>query len=201
MNIEKSQQEGWRTLLTGKNLCLTLALSGGICLHAINVYITITTLPSVVRDIGGINFYAWNTTLFILSSIILSALTSRILNYFGPKKSYGLATLIFLVGSVICAITPLNASDAPWQSDPRGWWRDFTHLILLNGTHCISSTFMVESVSDDVEYVGNGNITRASTGWRICRVRYMARSILVSGRSRYPLFMADLADFAGKKSP
>ncbi|WP_163454814.1 MFS transporter, partial [Escherichia coli] len=47
-----------------------------------------------------------NTTLFILSSIILSALTSRILNYFGPKKSYGLATLIFLVGSVICAITP-----------------------------------------------------------------------------------------------
>ncbi|EPB0120941.1 MFS transporter [Providencia stuartii] len=106
MNIEKSQQEGWRILLTGKNLCLTLALSGGICLHAINVYITITTLPSVVRDIGGINFYAWNTTLFILSSIILSALTSRILNYFGPKKSYGLATLIFLVGSVICAITP-----------------------------------------------------------------------------------------------
>lgn len=104
--MDKHQQEGWRSLLTGKNLSLTLALSGGICLHAINVYITITTLPSVVRDIGGIDFYAWNTTLFILSSIILSALTSRILNRLGPKNSYGLATLIFLIGSVICAMTP-----------------------------------------------------------------------------------------------
>ncbi|MCK1144488.1 MFS transporter [Providencia stuartii] len=105
-NIDGKHQEGWRTLLTGKNLCLTLALSGGICLHAINVYITITTLPSVVRDIGGIDFYAWNTTLFILSSIISSALTSRLLNYFGPRKSYGLATLIFLIGSMVCAMTP-----------------------------------------------------------------------------------------------
>lgn len=105
-NLDNKQQEGWRILLTGKNLCFTLALSGGICLHAINVYITITTLPSVVRDIGGIDFYAWNTTLFILSSIILSALKSRILNHFGPRNSYMFATLIFLIGTVICAITP-----------------------------------------------------------------------------------------------
>ncbi|EKT61818.1 MFS transporter [Providencia burhodogranariea] len=105
-HLDNNQQEGWRTLLTGKNLCFTLALSGGICLHAINVYITITTLPSVVRDIGGIDFYAWNTTLFILSSIILSALTSRILNHLGPRKSYMFATVIFLIGTIICAVTP-----------------------------------------------------------------------------------------------
>ncbi|MBX6968891.1 MFS transporter [Providencia rettgeri] len=104
--MTQNNEQGWSVLLTGKNLWLTLALAGGICLHAINVYITITTLPSVVRDIGGIRFYAWNTTLFILSSIILSALTSRILNHLGPKRSYLLATAIFLIGSVICAITP-----------------------------------------------------------------------------------------------
>ncbi|MGG4607931.1 MFS transporter [Providencia sp. Me31A] len=104
--MTQNNQQGWSILLTGKNLWLTLALAGGICLHAINVYITITTLPSVVRDIGGLQFYAWNTTLFILSSIILSVLTSQILNHLGPKRSYLLATVIFLIGSVICAITP-----------------------------------------------------------------------------------------------
>ncbi|WP_277850436.1 MFS transporter [Moellerella wisconsensis] len=97
---------GWSTLLTGQYLWFTLALTGGIVLHAVNVYITITTLPSVVRDIGGLDFYAWNTTLFILSSIILSALTSRILSRLGPRKSYLIATLIFIIGTIVCALTP-----------------------------------------------------------------------------------------------
>lgn len=103
---EQPNHGGWSTLLTGQYLWFILALTGGIVLHAVNVYITITTLPSVVRDIGGLDFYAWNTTLFILSSIILSALTSRILSRLGPRKSYLIATLIFITGTIICALTP-----------------------------------------------------------------------------------------------
>lgn len=93
-------------LLHGKNSLKSLALAGGVALHAINVYITITTLPSVVRDIGGLNLYAWNTTVFILASILFSAVTSRLLSKFAPRNSYLLATLCFLVGSVICATAP-----------------------------------------------------------------------------------------------
>lgn len=103
---EQPNRGGWSTLLTGQYLWFTLALTGGIVLHAVNVYITITTLPSVVRDIGGLDFYAWNTTLFILSSIILSALTSRILSRLGPRKSYLIATLIFIIGTIVCALPP-----------------------------------------------------------------------------------------------
>ncbi|EPH2168482.1 hypothetical protein M0J28_002742 [Proteus mirabilis] len=49
----KKEDASWGMLLKGRNSLKSLALAGGVALHAINVYITITTLPSIVRDIGG----------------------------------------------------------------------------------------------------------------------------------------------------
>ncbi|QIF93490.1 MFS transporter [Proteus vulgaris] len=105
-SVNKKEEASWGMLLHGQNSLKSLALAGGVALHAINVYITITTLPSVVRDIGGLNLYAWNTTVFILASILFSALTSRLLSKFAPRNSYMIATLCFLIGSVICATAP-----------------------------------------------------------------------------------------------
>ncbi|MEQ4923889.1 MFS transporter [Proteus hauseri] len=105
-SMHKKEEASWGMLLKGKNSLKSLALAGGVALHAINVYITITTLPSIVRDIGGLNLYAWNTTVFILASILSSALTSRLLNRFAPRNSYLFATLCFLLGSIICATAP-----------------------------------------------------------------------------------------------
>jgi len=53
-----AQPPGWGALLGGRNGLLSLALAGGVALHAINVYITTTILPSVVADIGGIDYYS-----------------------------------------------------------------------------------------------------------------------------------------------
>ena len=97
---------GWGALLRGSNGALCIALAGGVMLHAVNVYVTITILPSVVEDIGGAAYYAWNTTLFILASIIGSAVSSNILARLGPPNSYRLAILVFLSGATICAIAP-----------------------------------------------------------------------------------------------
>nr|WP_247711903.1 MFS transporter [Qipengyuania qiaonensis] len=75
-------------------------------LHAINVYVTITILPSVVAEIGGAAFYAWNTTLFILASIIGSVLSSGLLLRWGARTSYRCAISIFLLGTALCALSP-----------------------------------------------------------------------------------------------
>ena len=97
---------GWGALLRGSNGALCIALAGGVMLHAVNVYVTITILPSVVDDIGGAAYYAWNTTLFILASIVGSALSSNALARLGPRNSYRLAILVFLSGATICAVAP-----------------------------------------------------------------------------------------------
>lgn len=97
---------GWGALLRGRNGVVCLALAGGVMLHAINVYVTITILPSVVEEIGGAAYYAWNTTLFILASIVGSAVSSSVLERFGPGASYRLAILVFLSGAAVCALAP-----------------------------------------------------------------------------------------------
>ena len=99
-------KSGWAALLSGRNGVRSLALAGGVVLHAINVYIATTILPSVVRDIGGIDYCAWNTTLFVAASILGSALSARLLARAGPRSAYVIATLVFVVGTFICAVAP-----------------------------------------------------------------------------------------------
>ena len=63
MHTDSLTVTAWGDLLRGRNGVLALALMGGVALHAINVHIVTTVLPSVVQDIGGLDWYAWNTTL------------------------------------------------------------------------------------------------------------------------------------------
>ena len=79
MDTRHDMPSSWAALLSGTNGVRSLALAGGVVLHAINVYIATTILPSVVKDIGGIDYYAWNTTLFVAASILGSALSARLL--------------------------------------------------------------------------------------------------------------------------
>ncbi|WP_271272379.1 MFS transporter [Aliamphritea hakodatensis] len=96
----------WSELLSGRNGVLSLALTGGMCLHAVNTYISTTMLPSIVADIGGQHLYAWNTTLFMLAAILSAAVSGKLLSQAGPKKAYAIGGVIFLAGSLIAAAAP-----------------------------------------------------------------------------------------------
>jgi MFS family permease len=96
----------WGALLGGTNGIRALALAGGVAIHAINVYIATTILPSVVRDIGGLDLYAWNTTIFVVASILSSALSSMLLQLAGPKGAYTIAAAIFALGAATCGLAP-----------------------------------------------------------------------------------------------
>lgn len=97
---------GWGSLFTAENRGSAITLSGGVALYATNSYIVITILPSVVEDIGGMAWYAWNTTLFVVSAIMGSALSARLLSKCGPRWAYLSATAIFMAGAAICALAP-----------------------------------------------------------------------------------------------
>lgn len=94
---------GWAALLHGRNLWLSIALSGGVAIHAVNLYLANTVLPSVVRDIGGIEFYAWNTTVYVVASIVGAAAAAHLLARRGPRVSYVLAAAGFALATALCA--------------------------------------------------------------------------------------------------
>lgn len=95
---------GWGELLSGRNLLSSLALSGGVAMHAVNLYLATTILPSVVREIGGIHYYAWNTTVYVVASIVGAAVSSRLLGRLGPRGAYALAAGLFALASLGCAL-------------------------------------------------------------------------------------------------
>ncbi|WP_374028694.1 MFS transporter [Bdellovibrio bacteriovorus] len=101
-----SQNAGWKDLLSGKNGIYSVALAGGVTLHALNMYIAITIMPSAVKEIGGLAFYAWTTTLFVIASILGAALTAKLLKNSGPRGAYVIATALFTAGTLICTLAP-----------------------------------------------------------------------------------------------
>jgi len=101
----------WGELLGRRQGWRAVALTGGVAMHAINVHIVTTILPSVVRDIGGIDYYAWNVTLFVVTSIIGSALTGKLLGRLGARPAYLLALAVFGAGAMLCA----SAGDMGWM--------------------------------------------------------------------------------------
>jgi MFS family permease len=96
----------WSGLLSGRNGVRSLALAGGTALHAINIYVVTTIMPSIVADIGGLAYYAWNTTLFVIASIIGATLAARLADRWGGRGAYLLALAVFSLGSLICALAP-----------------------------------------------------------------------------------------------
>src|SRR6202000_1342085 len=84
----------------------TLTINLAMAMHAIDVFITAAVMPKVVKDIGGISFYTWPTTLYMISSIIGAASNARLRAIFGPRRPYILASLTFLFGSIGCALAP-----------------------------------------------------------------------------------------------
>ncbi|XAH23382.1 MFS transporter [Xylophilus sp. GW821-FHT01B05] len=99
----------WGDLLRGRNGLRAVALTGGVALHAVNVHIVTTVLPSVVQEIGGLDWYAWNTTLFVVASIVGAALSVRLLAAWGPRGACLAALAVFALGSAGCALAPSMA--------------------------------------------------------------------------------------------
>lgn len=98
--------QGWADLLSGSNLLRSLVVGAGMVLHAINTFIVVTIMPTVVRDIGGMPFFAWSTTLYVVASLLGGAACARLLHRLGNQGSYRMALLLFGLGTAGCALAP-----------------------------------------------------------------------------------------------
>lgn len=93
----------WSDILRGRNGASSLALAGGTALHATNIYLVTTIMPSVVQDIGGFTYYAMNTTMFILASIVGAVVAGPLAERIGGKKIYLAALALFSLAALTCA--------------------------------------------------------------------------------------------------
>jgi MFS family permease len=96
----------WRDLLSAGRRPTVAVLCGGVLLFATDTYVTASLLPSAVAEIGGERFYAWVTTVYLLTAVVASALVGRLLAAWPARRAYALALGAFGVGTAIDAVAP-----------------------------------------------------------------------------------------------
>jgi MFS family permease len=96
----------WSMLFQGRRAGHTLLLILGIGVPGIGLFIVTTILPSVVADLGGAEFYAWPTALYTVAAILGTASGRYIKATLGFRRGYLAGALVFLAGSVGCALAP-----------------------------------------------------------------------------------------------
>jgi MFS family permease len=99
----------WTALFRDGRGIYVVALNLGIGLHAIDVFVISTVMPAVVRDLGGVAYYAWATMLYMIASIMGAASGNTLRAAIGARNGYSLSGLLFLIGTIAAAAAPSMA--------------------------------------------------------------------------------------------
>ena len=82
----------------------------GLLLAALDQTIVATALPRIVGELGGLDYYSWVVTAYLLSSTVCTPLFGKLSDLYGRRITFQGAILIFLAGSLLAGVcvTPLG---------------------------------------------------------------------------------------------
>jgi MFS family permease len=98
--------KAWRQLLTREHAANLALVSLGVWLHAADSLVAATLMPSIVEDIGGVQYVAWIFALYEVGSIIAGAGGVYFVYKGGLKFSMASAACVYLIGCCISALAP-----------------------------------------------------------------------------------------------
>lgn len=96
----------WTLIFRGRRGLATGIILTAIGLHAIDVFVMSTVMPSVVMEIGGAAFYAWPTAIYMVATIVGSASAGPLQAGRGLRFGYIMAAGLFGLGAVIGGAAP-----------------------------------------------------------------------------------------------
>ncbi len=86
-------------------LIIMLSVLSGMFLAALDQTIVATALPRIVASLGGLNLLSWVVSSYLLTSTATAIMYGKLSDIHGRKKMFIIAILIFLLGSVLAAIS------------------------------------------------------------------------------------------------
>jgi len=104
--MARAGNDSWGAVFAEGRALAAVTLASGVGLQAMETFIVSTLLPSVVGDIGGLELFAWNTTVFIVASIMAAIFAAVRPFGMGPRGTYVLAAMGFGLGSLVCGLAP-----------------------------------------------------------------------------------------------
>lgn len=85
-----------------KNLVLA-GLMIGMFFSSLEQTVVGTAMPTIVAELNGFSIFAWVTTAYMIASTTVVPIVGKLSDLYGRRKLYLLGTIIFLIGSGLCA--------------------------------------------------------------------------------------------------
>ncbi len=103
-------ETGWRRLFTREHAVNLALVSLGVWLHAADSLVVSTLMPSIVNDIGGVEYIAWTFALYEVGSIIAGVGGVYFVSKGGLRFAMAFTALVYMVGCIISALAPEMAA-------------------------------------------------------------------------------------------
>ena len=85
-------------------LIIFSGLMTSLFLAALDQTIVATALPTIVGELGGLEYYSWVVTAYLLSSTVCTPLYGKVSDLYGRRLTFQIAIAIFLVGSLLAGV-------------------------------------------------------------------------------------------------
>lgn len=85
-----------------EKITIMIAIIGALFFAAVNQTIVSNALPKIISDLGGLNYYSWVFTSFMLTSAIMTIIAGKLSDIYGRKPFFLIGILVFSVGAFLC---------------------------------------------------------------------------------------------------
>jgi EmrB/QacA subfamily drug resistance transporter len=99
LNVKERESMGEEKPAIG---LITTGLLLGLILSSLDQTIIATAMPTVIKDVGGLSYYSWAFSIYMLASTTTMPLYGKLADLFGRRLMYLIGLFIFLLGSTLC---------------------------------------------------------------------------------------------------
>lgn len=85
-----------------KKVTIMIALMAAMFFAAINQTIVSTAMPRIIAMLGGIEYYTWVITIYMLTSTIATVLVGKLSDIYGRKPFLLTGIVFFIIGAFLC---------------------------------------------------------------------------------------------------
>ena len=84
---------------------VTAAIMLSLFLASMEATVVATGMPTIVSQLGGLEYYSWVFSAYMLTSTTTVPLCGKLSDLYGRKPIYAAAMVLFLIGSLLCGLS------------------------------------------------------------------------------------------------
>ncbi|UFJ39759.1 MFS transporter [Brevibacillus humidisoli] len=88
-----------------RKITIIVAIMAAMLFAALNQTIVGTALPRIIADLGGMEYFSWVFTSFMLTSSITAILVGKLSDIYGRKPFILIGIGIFIIGTFLCGLS------------------------------------------------------------------------------------------------